>query len=105
MDITLSIPNAKKDLILDSIATHYKYQDTVSVNVLDPSGNLTYDPSSGQVITTIEANPISKGAFCKSQIIDMIKGNVKGFIHQQTETEMYTTLKIELEEIDGIDIT
>ena len=65
MDITLTIPDAKKDLILDTICTRFNYTDNITQNVLDPSGNLTYDPSTGQPVTEVVPN-ISKGAFSKN---------------------------------------
>lgn len=45
MDITLTIPDDKKDMILDTICTRFNYTANITQNVLDPSGNLTYDPS------------------------------------------------------------
>lgn len=104
MDITLTIPDDKKDMILDTICTRFNYTANITQNVLDPSGNLTYDPSTGQPVTEVVPN-ISKGAFSKNVIINVIKDTVKNYKHQERETAMYSTLRTELSDIENIDIT
>lgn len=104
MELIIKIPDDKKDLIIDTICNRFNYTNNITINVLDPSGNITYDASSGQIITEVVPN-ISKGAFSKLKIIKNIKDTVKGYIHLKRENEMFSTLKSEMTDIENINIT
>jgi len=93
MDITITIPDSKKDLIIDSFCSLYKYRDEIN----------QYDEVTGE--TTVIPNPETKGQFTKRQFIDLIKNTVKRYHHQTDETTFNTALQQKKEAVDSIDIT
>ncbi len=94
MDITLTIPNDKIDIILDTFALQYNYQDELT----------QFDPSTGEPTGTIP-NPEGKGAFTKRMFIRVLKREMKEYRRSESNESIREIVRAQRAEIDGIDIS
>lgn len=93
MKITITIPDDKKEAIVDAFALQYGYQDTIP--------NPDYSPETKESLETI-TNPSSKEAFAKNILVSFIKqvyisGQVEP-LEEQKKTIMENA-KVEVETI------
>ncbi len=94
MDITLTIPDNKKDIIIDTFCAQYNYQENLN----------QYDPSTGESTGTIP-NPEGKGAFTKRMFIRVLKREMKEYRRSESNETIRQIVRDQRTEIDGIDIT
>ena len=82
---TVTIPDDKKDEIIDAICANYRYQETVT----DPEG--------------LEIpNPMTKAQFAKRKLAEFVKENLKSYkVSQVVETARDAAIV----EADAVDIT
>ena len=92
MDITLTIPDNKKDLIIDTFCAQYNYQENISIVDID-----------GEPIGT-EPNPESKGAFTKRMFIRVLKREMKEYRRSESNETIRQIVRAQRDEIEGIDI-
>ena len=102
MNITITIPDNKKDFIIDKMALKFNYQ--AQIPDLDPStGEVIIDASTGEVQTI--PNPESKGAFAKKQFIRLLKQSVKDQVEHERRKQFNTDRVTDNMDIDSINIT
>lgn len=93
MDVTITIPDNKKDIIIDALCytgdEGRPYEDTVEE--IDAEGNITQVP-----------NPMPKAVFAKRRIIQLIRRKVIQFNQQQVEIDFHAALKVVQAEADTI---
>ena len=93
MDITLTIPTEKVDIIIDTFCLKFNYQENIS----------QFDPSTGEPIGT-EPNPESKGAFTKRMFIQVLKREMKEYRRSESNETIRQIVRAQRDEIEGIDI-
>jgi hypothetical protein len=93
MDITLTIPDASKDICIDALCTLGKYQTMID-EVDEDTGDITQVP-----------NPVSRTQFAKAELIQLLKRRVKRYIQIAEEETFAVSLQVKKDAIDAITIS